>query len=160
MDLSVEVFLIASVMIFVYGFHSMSANYFVHLVSSILSSFCRAVYYAVADPAILRFMIEVCWGPMLAAFSVTLDQSDDKEATSHCLQGFRYAVHVTAIMGMQTQRDAFVTTVAKFTYLHCAADMKQKNVDAVKVFVSLIRPWINHLFKHSCIYVASACFNT
>lgn len=105
-------------------------------------------------------MVEVCWGPMLAAFSVTLDQSDDKEATSHCLQGFRYAVHVTAIMGMQTQRDAFVTTVAKFTYLHCAADMKQKNVDAVKVFVSLIPPWINHLFKHFCIYVVSACFNT
>ncbi|GFP96991.1 brefeldin a-inhibited guanine nucleotide-exchange protein 1 [Phtheirospermum japonicum] len=94
-------------------------------------------YYAVADPTILRFMVEVCWGPMLAAFSVTLDQSDDKEATSQCLQGFRHAVHVTAMMGMQTQRDAFVTTVAKFTYLHCAADMKQKNVDAVKAMISI-----------------------
>lgn len=78
-------------------------------------------------------MVEVCWGPMLAAFSVTLDQSDDKAATSQCLQGIRHAVHVTSVMGMQTQRDAFVTTVAKFTYLHCAADIKQKNVDAVKV---------------------------
>ncbi|PIN15715.1 hypothetical protein CDL12_11651 [Handroanthus impetiginosus] len=82
-------------------------------------------------------MVEVCWGPMLAAFSVTLDQSDDKETTSQCLQGFRHAVHVTAMMGMQTQRDAFVTTVAKFTYLHCAADMKQKNVDAVKAIISI-----------------------
>lgn len=78
-------------------------------------------------------MVEVCWGPMLAAFSVTLDQSDDKAATSQSLQGIRHAVHVTAVMGMQTQRDAFVTTIAKFTYLHCAADIKQKNVDAVKV---------------------------
>lgn len=94
---------------------------------------CRSVYHAVTDVAILRFMVEVCWGPMLAAFSVTLDQSDDRLATSQCVQGFRYAVHVTAVMGMQTQRDAFVTSVAKFTYLHCAADMKQKNVDAVKV---------------------------
>ncbi|KAK4437541.1 Brefeldin A-inhibited guanine nucleotide-exchange protein 1 [Sesamum alatum] len=95
------------------------------------------VYYALADPTILRFMVEVCWGPMLAAFSVTLGQTDDKEATSQCLQGFRYAVHVTAVIGMQTQRDAFVTTVAKFTYLHCAADMKQKNVDAVKAIISI-----------------------
>ncbi|PIN14780.1 Guanine nucleotide exchange factor [Handroanthus impetiginosus] len=95
------------------------------------------IYYSVADPAILRFMVEVCWGPMLAAFSVTLDQSDDKEATTQCLQGFRHAVHVTAVMGMHTQRDAFVTTVAKFTYLHCAADMKQKNVDAVKAIISI-----------------------
>ncbi|KAM7479529.1 hypothetical protein LguiA_027742 [Lonicera macranthoides] len=97
----------------------------------------ESVYYTVADAAILRFMIEVCWGPMLAAYSVTLDQSDDKSATSQCLFGFRHAVHVTAVMGMQTQRDAFVTTVAKFTNLHCAADMKQKNVDAVKAMISI-----------------------
>lgn len=83
-------------------------------------------------------MVEVCWGPMLAAFSVTLDQSDDRLATSQCLLGFRHAVHVTAVMGMQTQRDAFVTSMAKFTNLHCAGDMKQKNVDAVKVSACLI----------------------
>ncbi|TQE13845.1 hypothetical protein C1H46_000476 [Malus baccata] len=98
---------------------------------------CRSVYHAVTDVAILRFMVEVCWGPMLAAFSVTLDQSDDRLATSQCLQGFRHAVHVTALMGMQTQRDAFVTSVAKFTYLHNAADMRQKNVDAVKAIISI-----------------------
>ena len=94
---------------------------------------CRSVYHTVTDISILRFILEVSWGPMLAAFSVTIDQSDDRLATSLCLQGFIYAVHVTAVMGMQTQRDAFVTSMAKFTNLHCAADMKQKNVDAVKV---------------------------
>ncbi|KAJ4963958.1 hypothetical protein NE237_023897 [Protea cynaroides] len=97
----------------------------------------ESVYYAVTDTAILRFMVEVCWAPMLAAFSVTLDQSDDNTATFQSLQGFRHAVHVTAVMGMQTQRDAFVTSVAKFTFLHCAADMKQKNVDAVKAIISI-----------------------
>ncbi|KAE9614640.1 putative Sec7 domain, mon2, dimerization and cyclophilin-binding domain-containing protein [Lupinus albus] len=97
----------------------------------------ESAYHVVTDVAILRFMVEVCWGPMLAAFSVMLDQSDDRLATSQCLQGFRHAVHVTAVMGMQTQRDAFVTSVAKFTYLHCAADMKQKNVDAVKAMISI-----------------------
>ncbi|CAA6672300.1 unnamed protein product [Spirodela intermedia] len=95
------------------------------------------LYYTVTDASILRFMVEVCWAPLLAAFSVTLDQSDDKTATSRCLQGFRHAVHVTSVMSMQTQRDAFVTSVAKFTYLHCAADMKQKNVDAVKAIISI-----------------------
>ncbi|KAF8409876.1 hypothetical protein HHK36_002394 [Tetracentron sinense] len=103
------------------------------------------VYYAVTDAAILRFMVEVCWAPMLAAFSMTLDQSDDKAATFQCLQGFRHAVHVAAVMGMQTQRDAFVTSVAKFTYLHCAADMKQKNVDAVKAIISIAIEDSNYL---------------
>ncbi|CAI0471299.1 unnamed protein product [Linum tenue] len=104
--------------------------------NSFTSADTASVYHVVTDAAILRFMVEVCWGPMLAAFSMTLGQSDDKLATSQCLQGFRYAVHVTAVMGMQTQRDAFVTSLAKFTYLHCAADMKQKNVEAVKVSIN------------------------
>ncbi|KAL4346705.1 hypothetical protein GQ457_17G004310 [Hibiscus cannabinus] len=105
----------------------------------------ESVYHAVSDVAILRCMVEVCWGPMLAAFSVTLDQSDDRLTTTQCILGFRYAVHVTAVMGMQTQRDAFVTSVAKFTFLHCAADMKQKNVDAVKAIISIAIEDGNHL---------------
>lgn len=97
----------------------------------------ESIFYSITDTAILRFMMEVCWAPMMAAFSVTLDQRDDKAATSQSLLGFRYSVNVTSFMHMHTQRDAFVTSVAKFTYLHCAADMKQKNVDAVKAIMSI-----------------------
>ncbi|GFY94254.1 SEC7-like guanine nucleotide exchange family protein [Actinidia rufa] len=86
----------------------------------------ESVYYAATDVVILRFMIEVCWAPMLAAFSVPLDQSDDEVIISQCLEGFRYAIHVTAVMSMKTHRDAFVTSLAKFTSLHSPADIKQK----------------------------------
>jgi brefeldin A-inhibited guanine nucleotide-exchange protein len=96
----------------------------------------RSVFYSITDTGILRHMVEVCWAPLMAAFSVTLDRSDDRAAVAQCLLGFRGAIHVTAVLCMQTQRDAFVTSVAKFTYLHCAADMKQKNIDAVKVHSS------------------------
>ncbi|CAL9177979.1 unnamed protein product [Musa hybrid cultivar] len=92
----------------------------------------ESAYYSATDVVILRFMIEVCWAPMLAAFSVPLDQSDDETVISLCLEGFRSAVHVTAVMSMETQRDAFVTSLAKFTSLHSAADIKQKNIDAIK----------------------------
>ncbi|XP_040381119.1 brefeldin A-inhibited guanine nucleotide-exchange protein 1-like [Oryza brachyantha] len=101
---------------------------------------CRkseSVFYIVSDATILRFMMEACWAPMMAAFSVTLDQSDDKASASQCLKGLRFAVHITSVMCMQTQRDAFLTSIAKFTSLHCAADMKQKNVDAMKAIISI-----------------------
>lgn len=78
-------------------------------------------------------MTEVCWAPMLAAFSIPLDQSNDEILISQCLEGFRYAIHVTAGMSMKTHRDAFITSLAKFTSLHSAADIKQKNIDAIKV---------------------------
>ncbi|KAI0500232.1 hypothetical protein KFK09_018441 [Dendrobium nobile] len=95
----------------------------------------ESVYCAATDVVILRFMMEVCWAPMLAAFSVSLDQSDDQSVLSACIEGFRYAVHVTAAMSMKTQRDAFVTSLAKFTSLHSAADIKQKNIDAIKAII-------------------------
>ncbi|KAL5077236.1 hypothetical protein RYX36_016220 [Vicia faba] len=97
----------------------------------------ESVYYAATDVVVLRFMIEVCWAPMLAAFSVPLDQSDDEIVIALCLEGFRNAVHVTSVMSMKTHRDAFVTSLAKFTSLHSPADIKQKNIDAIKTIVTI-----------------------
>lgn len=81
-------------------------------------------------------MIEACWAPMLAAFSVPLDQSDDVIIVTQCLEGFRHAIHVTSAMSMKTHRDAFVTSLAKFTSLHSPADIKQRNIDAIKVCIA------------------------
>ncbi|XP_071724366.1 LOW QUALITY PROTEIN: brefeldin A-inhibited guanine nucleotide-exchange protein 2-like [Rutidosis leptorrhynchoides] len=97
----------------------------------------ESVYYAATDVVILRFMVEVCWAPMLAAFSVPLDQSDDEMLRALCFDGFRSAVHVTAVMSMKTHRDAFVTSLAKFTSLHSPADIKQKNIEAIKAIVTI-----------------------
>ncbi|GJZ38549.1 brefeldin A-inhibited guanine nucleotide-exchange protein 2-like protein [Tanacetum coccineum] len=97
----------------------------------------ESVYYAATDVFILKFMVEVCWAPMLAAFSVPLDQSDDDIVIAQCLDGFRYAIHVTAAMSMKTHRDAFVTSLAKFTSLHSPADIKQKNIEAIKAMVTI-----------------------
>lgn len=93
----------------------------------------RSVYYAATDVELLRPMVDVTWAPMLAAFSVPLDKSEDEVVTFQCLEGFRHAIHITSVLTMRTQRDAFITSLAKFTSLHSAADIKQKNIDAIKV---------------------------
>ncbi|KAH7427467.1 hypothetical protein KP509_10G045100 [Ceratopteris richardii] len=105
----------------------------------------ESVFYPASDVAILRPMVEVCWAPMLAAFSVPLDQSEEEVVTFQCLEGFRYAVHVTSVMCMKTQRDAFLTSLAKFTSLHSAADIKQKNIDAIKAIIAIAEEDGNYL---------------
>jgi brefeldin A-inhibited guanine nucleotide-exchange protein len=105
----------------------------------------ESVYYAASDVIILRFMVEVCWAPMLAAFSVPLDQSDDAVITTLCLEGFHHAIHVTSVMSLKTHRDAFVTSLAKFTSLHSPADIKQKNIEAIKAIVKLAEEEGNYL---------------
>ncbi|KAK8339510.1 hypothetical protein V6Z12_A08G038900 [Gossypium hirsutum] len=97
----------------------------------------ESVYYAATDVVILRFMVEASWAPMLAAFSVPLDQSDDEAVTALCIEGFRCAIHVTAVMSMKTHRDAFLTSLAKFTSLHSPADIRQKNIDAIKAIATI-----------------------
>jgi brefeldin A-inhibited guanine nucleotide-exchange protein len=99
----------------------------------------RSAFYPATDVIVLKFMVEVCWAPMLAAFSVPLDRTDDEIVISQCLEGFRCAVHVTAAMLMKTQRDAFITSLAKFTSLHSAVDIKHKNIEAIKVCSFLLR---------------------
>ncbi|PWA72449.1 Armadillo-like helical [Artemisia annua] len=105
----------------------------------------ESVFYAATDVFILQFMVEVCWAPMLAAFSVPLDQSDDAIVIAQCLEGFRSAIHVTAAMSMKTQRDAFLTSLAKFTSLHSPADIKQKNIEAIKAIITIADEDGNHL---------------
>ncbi|KAI7749932.1 hypothetical protein M8C21_024882, partial [Ambrosia artemisiifolia] len=97
----------------------------------------ESVFYPATDVFILTFMIEVCWAPMLAAFSVPLDRSEDEIIISLCLEGFRSAIHVTSAMSMKTHRDAFLTSLAKFTSLHSPADIKQKNIEAIKAIVTI-----------------------
>ncbi|XP_024380354.1 brefeldin A-inhibited guanine nucleotide-exchange protein 3 [Physcomitrium patens] len=97
----------------------------------------ESIYYAASDVELLRPMVDVSWAPMLVAFSVPLDKSEDEVVTFQCLEGFRHAVHITAVLCMRTQRDAFLTSLAKFTSLHSAADIKQKNIDAIKAIISI-----------------------
>eukprot|EP00850_Spirogloea_muscicola_P003472 SM000014S00260 [mRNA] locus=s14:364320:373142:+ [translate_table: standard] len=96
-----------------------------------------SIYYAASDVEIIRPMVEVVWAPMLAGFSVPLDKSEEEVVTFQCLEGFRHAVHVTSVMCMRMQRDAFLTSLAKFTSLHSAADIKQKNIDAMKAIIAI-----------------------
>ncbi|XP_076950340.1 brefeldin A-inhibited guanine nucleotide-exchange protein 2-like [Bidens hawaiensis] len=97
----------------------------------------ESVFYPATDVFILTFMIEVSWAPMLAAFSVPLDRSDDEAIISLCLEGFRAAIHVTSAMSMKTHRDAFLTSLAKFTSLHSPVDIKQRNIEAIKAIVTI-----------------------
>lgn len=125
-----------------------------NVVDSCASGFVdRSVYYAATDVELLRPMVDVTWAPMLAAFSVPLDKSEDEVVTFQCLEGFRHAIHITSVLAMKTQRDAFITSLAKFTSLHSAADIKQKNIDAIKVcsrYTSDFRSCEVRIFRFMC----------
>jgi brefeldin A-inhibited guanine nucleotide-exchange protein len=88
----------------------------------------------------VRSMFKLTWTPVLAALSVALRDSDDTDVVSICLDGFRCAIRVACIFGLNLERDAYVKTLAKFTMLMTSTgitEMKAKNIEVIKTLCTV-----------------------
>lgn len=80
----------------------------------------------------VRPMFEVTWIPFLAGLSGPLQETDDLEVVELSLDGFKNAIRIVCFFDLELQRNAFVTTLAKFTFLNNLGEMKTKNMEAIK----------------------------
>ena len=105
-------------------------------------------YYRASDVSLaehVKPMFSVSWAPMLAVFSVSLEVSHDATIVDMCLRGFRQAIHISAQHRMETERDAFVTSLAKFTFLDSIGQIQQKNIDCIKALIAVALHEGDHL---------------
>eukprot|EP01051_Picozoa_sp_SAG22_P015749 SAG22_NODE_2106_length_3005_cov_1.999656_4_plen_265_part_00 len=91
------------------------------------------------EKGIVSLMFKVAWCPLLAAFSVIMENNwTEDHVIRHCLAGFRHSIHIAAAFGMEVERDAFVSSLTKFTQLHTADKViKPKNVQATKAVLQI-----------------------
>lgn len=94
-------------------------------------------FYAASRLEHVRFMFEVSWMPFLAGISGPLQETDDIDVVQLCLEGLRAAIKIVCLFDMDLERNAFVSTLAKFTYLNNLAEMKPKNVEAIKSLLEI-----------------------
>ncbi|KAE8721996.1 Brefeldin A-inhibited guanine nucleotide-exchange protein 5 [Hibiscus syriacus] len=97
----------------------------------------RGVFYTAQEIELVSPMVEAVGWPLLATFSVTMEQSEDKQMVVLCMEGFRAGVHLTYALGMDTMRFAFVTSLIRFTFLHSPKEMRIKNVEALRTLLEL-----------------------
>ncbi|XP_036374500.1 brefeldin A-inhibited guanine nucleotide-exchange protein 1-like isoform X2 [Megalops cyprinoides] len=96
----------------------------------------------------VRPMFKLAWTPFLAAFSVGLQDCDDTEVASLCLEGIRCAIRIASIFSIQLERDAYVQALARFTLLTASSgigEMKQKNIDTIKTLITVAHTDGNYL---------------
>lgn len=85
----------------------------------------------------VRPLFEVaCW-PMLATLAVLLEMQDSLGSVDACIEGFKHCIRIAARFDMDTERDAFVSSLAKFTYLTTLKEMKQKNIECIKALLTI-----------------------
>ncbi|XP_065569507.1 brefeldin A-inhibited guanine nucleotide-exchange protein 1-like isoform X3 [Artemia franciscana] len=98
----------------------------------------------------VRPMFKLAWTPFLAAFSVGLQDCDDPEIATLCLDGIRCSVRVACIFHMELERDAYVQALARFTLLtanSAISELKAKNIDTIKTLITVAHTDGNYLGK-------------
>ncbi|KAL1193725.1 Brefeldin A-inhibited guanine nucleotide-exchange protein 5 [Cardamine amara subsp. amara] len=97
----------------------------------------RGVFHTVDQVDIIRPMVEAVGWPLLAAFSVTMEVGDNKPRILLCMEGFKAGIHIAYVLGMDTMRYAFLTSLVRFTFLHAPKEMRSKNVEALRILLAL-----------------------
>lgn len=75
--------------------------------------------------------------PILAGISGPLQVTDDLDLITLSLEGFKQAIKIACLFDLELERNAFVTTLAKFTFLNNLGEMKAKNVEAIKTLLDV-----------------------
>lgn len=94
-------------------------------------------FYSASHFVHVRPMFEVAWIPLLAGISGPLQQTDDMGIVELCLDGFKNAIRIVCFFDLELERNAFVTTLAKFTFLNNLGEMKAKNMEAIKTLLDV-----------------------
>lgn len=122
---------------------SQTAKSLMESVSHVKASFTSAKHLEHVRP-----MFKMAWTPFLAAFSVGLQDCDDMEIASLCLDGIRCAIRIACIFHMDLERDAYVQALARFTLLTANSpinEMKAKNIDTIKTLITVAHTDGNYL---------------
>lgn len=97
----------------------------------------RGIFYTAEEVDLVRPMLEAVGWPLLATFSVTMEAGDNKPRVLLCMEGFKAGIHLTRVLGMDTMRYAFLTSLVRYTFLHAPKDMRSKNVEALRTLLDL-----------------------
>ena len=121
-----------------------------------------AAFQSAADTDLARPMFSMCCWALMASFSLLFESAVDDDVdnvdlsaklyttseprvTDLCLRGFGGAIPLACVFKLETERDAFISSLAKLTSMNNFSNMKPKNVKAVKTIIELANSLGEHL---------------
>ena len=96
-----------------------------------------AAFYHARETRVVKPVFESIWGSTAVALSVLLEENDAPRVVEACLAGFRAAVHIAAVFGMDTERTTLVAALGKCTRLGGRDELRPKNVAAVRTLIAI-----------------------
>ncbi|KAG8627086.1 hypothetical protein KVT40_004569 [Elsinoe batatas] len=80
-------------------------------------------------------MFEVVWMSYLTSLSGHVQETNNIEAIKLCMEGLKLAVRITCLFDLQDPRQAFISSLTRFTNLYNLSEMKAKNLEALKTLL-------------------------
>ncbi|KND04045.1 hypothetical protein, variant [Spizellomyces punctatus DAOM BR117] len=111
-----------------------------------------APFRTAVNADLARPMFGMASWPLMAVFSLAFEAANDEEdvddaaegprslepkAADLCLEGFAGSIRLASIFRMETERDAFVTSLSKLTGLSHIQDIRPKNIKAIKTLIMI-----------------------
>lgn len=93
-------------------------------------------YIMVEDCGPIRPMFENTWSANLATLSIILEETTEEATWLLCVEGFMLSVKICGFFNMKTERDAFVSSFAKFTNVSDKR-LKPKNLACIQSLLTL-----------------------
>ena len=94
-------------------------------------------FVLIKDISTIRPLFENTWSANLAVFSVVLDETEDQNIADLCLQGFIHAIRISGHYEIHEVRNAFVSSLSKFTQVSASREIKQKNINCIRELLNL-----------------------
>ena len=92
---------------------------------------------SVCPADVVKPMFDITWGPLLGALSQILEKATDDSCIKLCLNGFVYSVRIASSCDIDLAKHTFVTSLAKFTALGSADEMKTSNIESIRTLLSI-----------------------
>lgn len=112
-------------------------------------------YYSATNLYHARLMFETAFFPVLASLSVRLEEASpsDSDIVALCLEGFRNGIAIAATFNMATAKESFVSSLSKFTALNSISQMREKNVECVRMILAIAALEGNNLAEQWIVIV-------
>lgn len=88
-------------------------------------------------PTLVGLMFNMIWRGVMAALTMSFEETDEPEMIDLCIKGFEYCTHIASHCFIEDALDTMVDSFAKFTRLRIhTTDLKPKNVKCTSALVA------------------------
>ena len=90
-------------------------------------------------------MFDATWMSFLSGLSGQMQDTQNIEIIRLCMEGLRLSIRIACLFDLATPREAFVTSLAKFTNLGNLREMMAKNFEALRILLEVAQTEGDHL---------------